>query len=247
MLQHALADHLLFVGIALVTPLADRFWFYPRLIADSAAGVPGARTRFYRIGILWQWALVILIAVVWLRAARGWEPLRLVPHSPVGLVAGLALAALFCWLLIAQRRVLLARPERLRAVRARLTAAEPLLPHTQDELRMFRWLSITAGICEEFIFRAYLVWYLAIWMGPWGAALCSTILFGFAHVYLDGRQAVRAGAFGAVLMALVMATGVLWPAVIMHAAMDLSSGDLGFHALSLPEPVATVTTPSGGA
>ena len=45
-------------------------------------------------------------------------------------------------------------------------AARPLLPHTPGELRGFNLLSITAGICEEVLYRSYIWWYVAVWTGP---------------------------------------------------------------------------------
>jgi hypothetical protein len=42
----------------------------------------------------------------------------------------------------------------------------------------------------------------------------------------------KTGAFGAALAILMIATGSLCPGVIIHAATDLLSGDVAFHALS---------------
>jgi hypothetical protein len=37
------------------------------------------------------------------------------------------------------------------------------------------------------------------------------VVFGAAHLYLDRRSAVKAGIAGAIMTALVFATGSLWP------------------------------------
>lgn len=93
-------------------------------------------------------------------------------------------------------------------------------------------LSITAGICEEVLFRGFVPGYLVGWTGPILAIAISCVLFGFAHVYLGAQQVLRTSVVGALLAGIVVASGSLWPAMIVHATLDLNSGDLGFHALS---------------
>lgn len=117
-------------------------------------------------------------------------------------------------------------------VTRRLVAAVPLLPHTHGELLGFRAIAVTAGICEELLFRGYVIWYVGVWTGPIPAVVISSIAFGAAHLYLNRDHAIRAGMLGLVLATLVLATGSLWPAMIIHAALDLYSGELSFHALS---------------
>jgi len=44
---------------------------------------------------------------------------------------------------------------------------------------------LRAGVCEEVIFRGYSIAYLMAVLGApfWVAAVLSSIVFGFAHVY----------------------------------------------------------------
>jgi membrane protease YdiL (CAAX protease family) len=58
---------------------------------------------------------------------------------------------------------------------------------------------------------------------------------------MDRKAAVRAGIVGAVMAGIVLGCGSLWPAIIIHAAIDINSGSLAFHALrrsqgGSPEP-----------
>ena len=59
-----------------------------------------------------------------------------------------------------------------------LRAVEPILPKGAAELRWFTALSLTAGICEEILFRGYLIWYLDSYIGLVGAVILSSIAFG---------------------------------------------------------------------
>jgi membrane protease YdiL (CAAX protease family) len=240
-MPHVALDHVLFVLVALVSPLVDSLWLYPWLTRLSEAGVPGVRPRAYLVGILGQWIPLGLMLALWASRGRPWIGLGLGIGSPLRLGIGLALAVAVIGLLWLQSRAIAARPERYDLVLRQITSARPLVPHTPGELRGFQLLSITAGICEEVMYRGYIWWYLAVWTGPLAGAVISAVLFGAGHLYLDRKSAVKAGAVGAVMAAIVAGCGSLWPAMILHAAIDINSGGLTFRALKReqdrnPEP-----------
>lgn len=108
-----------------------------------------------------------------------------------------------------------------------MTFIAPLLPRTDEEAAHFRVLSVTAGICEEIVYRGYLIWYLAVFIGPWPAALAAGVLFGVLHLYQGTQGISRAGALGVVMALLYVGSGsLLWP-MILHAAVDLNGGAIG--------------------
>jgi membrane protease YdiL (CAAX protease family) len=230
MASHVALDHVLFAAIAIVSPLVD-LWLYPMLVRASAAGVPGVRARAYVVNLLTAWGLTACVIGLWAARGRPWSALRLGFATPLRLGAGLALAVAFLVLLLVQRRALVARPDRLARLASKLSNAEALLPHTPGELRGFAAVSITAGICEELLFRGFLMWYFAGW-GVVAAVVVSSLFFGFAHIYLGVPHVPRTAILGLVFALIVVAAGSLWPAIIIHAAIDLNSGDLGYRALS---------------
>ena len=73
-------------------------------------------------------------------------------------------------------------------MRRSLGHADPLVPRTKGERRGVILLALTAGICEELMFRGFVIWYfLAFWPGTrFGvifAIVASSILFGLrAHL-----------------------------------------------------------------
>lgn len=230
MASHVELDHVLFAAIAIVSPLVD-LWLYPMLVRASAAGVTGVRARAYVVNLLTAWGLTACVIGLWVARGRPWNALRLGFATPLRLGAGLALAVAFLVLLSVQRRALLARPDRLARLAAKLSNAEALLPHTPGERRGFAAVAITAGICEELLFRGFLMWYFAGW-GIVAAFVVSSLFFGFAHIYLGVSHVPRTAILGVVFALIVVAAGSLWPAIIIHAAIDLNSGDLGYRALS---------------
>jgi membrane protease YdiL (CAAX protease family) len=100
-----------------------------------------------------------------------------------------------------------------------------LAPTTPVEMLAWAALCITAGICEEFIFRGYLQLQLArvghaIWIGVLGSA----IVFGFSHGYEGLSGMLLIIAFGALFSLLRLIRGNVRAGMIAHAWHDFFSG-----------------------
>ncbi len=231
-------DHTLFVVICLASPLIDWLWLYPRLRRATAAGLPCARERGYVLTMLTSWGLTACVIALWLTFGRPFDYLRLGIGNPPRAAIGLALTAayvVFAWM---QRRAVLRQPDAAELVRRQLGRADALMPHTPREYLLFRMVAITAGICEEVLYRGFVMWYLTIWITIIPAALASSILFGFAHIYIGIPHVIRTMIVGAVFAVVVLGTGSLWPAIVLHAAIDLFSGDLVYRTLHAAQPGA---------
>jgi membrane protease YdiL (CAAX protease family) len=107
-------------------------------------------------------------------------------------------------------------------------------------LASWAWLSLEAGLCEEFLFRACLQSRLSAWLKtPTAGILLTSVLFGLAHwpgLYLRGgpgvdgwsTDPVQVAAFTvATLSPLAVSMGLLWARsrsllliVLVHGAID---------------------------
>jgi len=100
-----------------------------------------------------------------------------------------------------------------------------LLPKTGKEKVVFVVLSFSAGIGEEIAYRGFLIPALTLVLGwTWGAALLSSAVFGLLHAYQGWLGIIRTAALGLVLAASFILTGVLWPAILAHAILDVIAG-----------------------
>lgn len=116
---------------------------------------------------------------------------------------------------------------RLRARRWYATDVEQaMLPHTREEWSGWKAVSWTAGVTEEFLFRAVFVYTIGLYVdaAPWVLALVSGLLFGAAHLYQGWRGVVVTGAIGAGLTFLYVGSGVIWPVMLIHVVFDLLAG-----------------------
>ena len=102
--------------------------------------------------------------------------------------------------------------------------------------------SVSAGICEEFVFRGYLIWAFQALLGLWGAALFSVVVFALAHAYQGAKGIVATGIAGVLLTLVVLISGSLIPAMVVHALVDIGSGLIAWAALrkaqQTGEPIA---------
>lgn len=217
--------------IAVAYPIFDYFVLWPHMQRVLASSRPDGRVIVFRDVIVVEWVLVAIVAGVWIRAARPWRLLGLAPVFGWPLVLSIALVAALLMFFRAQlltiRRLDPARRDRIRAHEA---VASAMIPRNGAERAWFGALSLTAGLCEEFLHRGFLIWALRPWLGLWGAALSSTLSFGLAHAYLGRRGVLRAGAVGAVFAVLAIVLGSIVPGMALHALLDLISGEAG-HAL----------------
>jgi hypothetical protein len=227
-------DHLLMLALAGAVLLWC--WRFPRVVRADAAGTLGGRLRYYPFEIGPLWALAACVIALWVATRRPWGALLLGASAPWRLALGWALAGAFVWLTLSQRRQLLARPERLARLVNALGGVRPMLPRTRGERSGFAVLSITAGICEELLFRGFVLWYATVWTGPVGGFLISSTLFGIMHVYLGVEQVPRTAIGGVYFYVVAMTAGSLVPAMVCHAVTDLVSGDLGYRALATDAP-----------
>jgi uncharacterized protein len=232
---HVLLDHFLLIIITVVWPVAEWRWYYPLSVRAIAAGIPGARARLYRNSVVPQWVFTACIVALWAFRGRSWAALMLGSSTPLRLGIAFALVALIMGLGFLQRRKLFARPNWSELVRRSLKHAEPLVPRTTGEYRGMIVVAFTAGICEELLFRGFVMWYfLAFWPGTRGglilAIVASSILFGFGHIYLGVHNVSGTTIGGLFFVALVLLAGSLLPAMLVHAALDLHTFDLGYRA-----------------
>ena len=104
-------------------------------------------------------------------------------------------------------------------------AARHILPQGGIEAWYWVALSITAGICEEALYRGYLQrQFIALTKSvPLGIFL-PAILFGVAHSYQGFRHAVPIGILGALGGILAYWCKSVRPGMIAHALQDVLGG-----------------------
>ena len=100
-----------------------------------------------------------------------------------------------------------------------------LIPQTRAEKLVYVGVCITAGICEELVFRGFLIGTLRAATGSLGLAVTLAAgAFGIAHAHQEAAGALRATLLGLVLSVPLLMTGSLYPGIAAHAIIDLAGG-----------------------
>lgn len=100
-----------------------------------------------------------------------------------------------------------------------------LLPRTRTEVELWLALSVTAGFCEEIMFRGYLQkQFAAATSSAWMGLVLQAVVFGIAHAYQGGRRIVLIGCYGALFGGLALWRKSLRPGMMAHAMQDSLSG-----------------------
>jgi membrane protease YdiL (CAAX protease family) len=104
-------------------------------------------------------------------------------------------------------------------------AIKNFLPHTALEIALWLLLSLTAGICEEMIFRGYLQRQFCAWTGSATAGIAlQGIVFGAAHAYQGPTQILVISVYGCMFGLLAHWRKSLRPGMAAHFFQDCIGG-----------------------
>ena len=199
--------------------------FYLKVVADHLrAEVNPHRVRFYLITIFLEWFVFALTlagvrrsgASVLLVLGDHWHSGRQVLRD-IGIAAGfwivaLVLLRIFAWLLHAEMG----------------SNIQFILPHGGTEITIWIAVSLSAGICEETIFRGYLQrQFTAFTKNAPAGIFLSAAAFGAAHAYQGIRMVILIGLFGAMFGILAYWRGSVRPGMMVHAWQDTLGGVVG--------------------
>jgi len=216
---------LIFVALGVLLPWRGRERM-KKLLAMPRVSLM-ERLVLYASTIAFQWLAVAIVG--WRVWARGYsaQQLGLLVHDRTKLliagIVGAAVIATLQWLNLRRvSRIPIESRGPLQAI------AERILPQTAVELPAYFALAITAGLCEEFLYRGFAMAALAhAGMSAWLVLLVSSILFGLAHSYQGRGGMVMTFVVGLVLGASRLAYNSLVPAVFWHSAVDVVAGVAG--------------------
>lgn len=231
----------LLIVLTLVGPIMG-VWDYRRFlrrVRDDA----NARLKAYLWTIAIEWILTIGFVTWWFLSGRTLAPLRLVPTADglqwLVISAGLIVVAFA----ILQMVIVLRSPEKMEQVRRQSGELSAIAPHTATEQHAFLWVSITAGMCEEILYRGLLLAVLSAALGLWPAVILSTAIFGLGHAYQGWKGILKTAAMGLVLALLAVGSGSLFVPILLHAVGDITSGRMmGAASRSTPPQYSTPKT-----
>ena len=216
---------LIFAFLGVVVPWRGRARLRT-LLALPSVGTK-EKITLYATTMAFQWVVAMIVG--WRAAARGFTAtdLGLSQTNTLAILANSVLGAVILgglhWLNL--RRIGKMEgpaPELMRNI------ANRVLPKNLEEFLPYIALAVTAGVCEEFLYRGFALAALSkVGLPTWFVVLLTSLLFGLAHTYQG-----KSGIAGTSLMGLVFGTfrvltESLVPVAVWHAAVDIVAGIAG--------------------
>lgn len=215
-------------ALAFLQVVAYPVWDYFDTRELRAGANPAAKLRYYKKTLVLEWlaAVAALVVagprIVTLRIRLPYIA-QLHPFITRTLAAALLIAIVY---VVLGPHVQALRNEKVR--RILLQGYERLaffMPNTPPEFRWFGAVAVTAGICEEILWRGFLIHYFGRdpWhLGVFAAVVISSLSFASTHLYLGLKSVLLNTFVGGIMFALLfILTGNLLVPIILHAAVDL--------------------------
>jgi uncharacterized protein len=216
-LWHTAIILVLLLGISLINALTRHL----------AATPAHSHYVMYGVTLVWEWVLLALVH--WGLLMRRTPLRQLLGVRRPGAVefwtdAAIAIGFWFACLFAlgtvgALLRVFRLHPEKIRGIVAHMA------PSSGAELALWFALSISAGFCEELIFRGYLQkQFTALTRRIWLGIAISAVFFGLSHGYEGASGMLLITLYGVFFGILAHSRRSLRPGIIAHAWHDSLSG-----------------------
>lgn len=185
---------------------------------------PDKLSEAYKSIFVMQWGMCLPVVIMLGLKEGGFASMGLHfltdPLSVAGLI-GITLLSI-------QLVKILPFPEK-RLIKAKRKLKEVLfiLPKNLQEHKWSIIISITAGVCEEILFRGLFFELLNQYMPAVYAILVVNILFGLGHAGTKLKNMLSTSGLGILWSIIYYYTGSLWVPILMHILVDIYATTLG--------------------
>ncbi len=227
-----LLDHVLAFVFGLLLPTLQA---WPRPSDQEAAEQAEPQTFEEKRQAYWGTAVVHaviggLTLLAWRAGDRSLNDLG-VTAAPTHLAIGFALTVL-CFLFYGADTWEKLRPSRLPESRERWRKEAPHMPRTWAEVAHAVPVGLAGAVCEEIVFRGFLISYVVTFAGTSSLGIAvaiglSAIAFGVLHLNQGARAAVLVSALAAIVGLIFIVTGSLWIPIAIHMLVNLVGLSLG--------------------
>ncbi|SEN85671.1 CAAX protease self-immunity [Mesobacillus persicus] len=182
-----------------------------------------SRLFYYKFAIYSEWIVVAFILLFVLVSASTFRDIGLMlPNQNIsenlGMIVGFLVGVL------AVVFVLMKIPFYRKYQNSQIGEIDYMLPTTKLERKWSVLAAITAGVCEEIIYRGFVIEYLSklpFDIPPAYIVLISAVIFGFAHIYQGWKGFLLTGIVGYAMARVYLSTGSLLFPILLHIIIDL--------------------------
>jgi membrane protease YdiL (CAAX protease family) len=221
--------------LAVIIPLWG-IWDYRVLLRRTKEGDAEARVKFYKGVLQFHWPLTIGFLAWWLLSGNSLESMGLIPVADGWPWAAIGVGVLVILAQVINLAIVSRNADKLTEVKKQIGDLANIAPQTPGEDRLFDMVSITAGVCEEILYRGLLLATFVPLVGTWPAVAITSLIFGLGHAYQGMSGIAKTGMVGLVLALFTVFSGSLYIAIVLHAVVDMTSGRVMGRALRMTTP-----------
>jgi membrane protease YdiL (CAAX protease family) len=182
---------------------------------------PGARVLFYRTQVLWEWSWVVVLVLIFYPKPNQLPLMGLQLPNTIGWILTAALVIGFVLSTYLLRR----SPTALANMQRSLEASSILLPDTPRERKWYLAAAITAGICEELLYRGFFIYFIRTNFPMLNdiliLSLISGVVYGLSRAYQGTRGILQTGLMGFSFAIVRFLSKSLFPAMLFHILAEL--------------------------
>ncbi len=225
-------DHIIFIIVGILMPLLS--YSSSKMDLSEIEMSPEIKRSMYYSNSLFLWFSAIIVLTVWIFSSRSLAALGFQFPMADNLSIWGSLALLFIVLYSADTLYnVIPNQQRMKTLK-RWKKNTPFLPANNREFRWFLSVAFSAGICEEIVYRGFLInYFMELFSGLPNTHMIAVTLpafiFGFAHIY-QGHKAVLKVFLMALLFGFIfLYSGSILLLIILHILVDIIGGQISVH------------------
>ncbi|WP_307592208.1 CPBP family intramembrane glutamic endopeptidase [Paenibacillus wynnii] len=211
--------HLLILYLAVGVPVWG-YYSYKKFKIDILSH-PGKRMTYYRRTVIELWTMAAVFAGYVYGSGISWSKLGF-GGADWGWLSILFFAELVIFIVAPLIMVAFVRGYR-ETMDRQFQSIGDFLPGTTREKRFWIVISLTAGVCEELLFRSFLFYYLPLLLpglsGVW-VIVISSLIFGLGHCYQGIKGILSTAVLGGLFGCLYYFTGSVMLCMLLHFLID---------------------------
>ncbi|MEZ4950046.1 MAG: CPBP family intramembrane glutamic endopeptidase [Saprospiraceae bacterium] len=223
-------EHLAAFFLMVVIPLQS--FLSGKIFEDGDPLTSNEKFKIYLANSASQWILTVILLLIWWFSGKTLYDIGLrIPNlERANLIWILVGAFLFAYILDAWWQV---RNKKARKQRnEEWSKYTPFLPTNLKEFSGFLIVVFTAAICEEILFRGFLIHYLLQFVdndlhGYFLVVLLPSVIFASSHIYQGWEAVLKIALLATVFATILLLTGSLLIPIVLHFLVNLLSGLLG--------------------
>ncbi len=194
---------------------------------------PAYKIVIYRWTMAFLWLATLLVLLTGKVDLSGVNSVLWYGGTSIGFCVVLGLILFVTLLMIGGIFKVKSDPQNDELLLTKLAPFRWVMPERKIELRYFIFgVSTSAGICEEIIFRGFLLGSLLELLGMPVAILLSSLAFGLPHIYQGASGVIKTFLLGVLFACVYWVSESLLLAIVLHIIIDFYSGTLGYIVLS---------------